>query len=207
MDSATHDASPANSRVRAIKRVELFGLGNGAVRTLQQGCRCATGELQTRICVGVAIKVAYLSGQCCCTRRGLAALYASGSAFFLQSETVVILTCTCWWDGGKTALWNFDGGAVVPHTRVSFSHTMRAPLLRSCPRYQHRRQYAPHPPSRRVPDQRQPAAHTGEKSHLVYLNERDTGKHSVIHVAGNVAQSARHCARVAAQSPIAIRRD
>ena len=33
-NSATHDASPANSRVRAIKRVELFGLGDGAVRTL-----------------------------------------------------------------------------------------------------------------------------------------------------------------------------
>ena len=102
--SATHGASPANSRVRAIKRVELFGLGDGAVRTLRQGRRDATGELQTRICVGVAVKVAYLSGQCCCTQLGLAALCASGSAFFLQSETVAIVTGTCWWDGGKTAL-------------------------------------------------------------------------------------------------------
>ena len=32
--NATHDASPTNSRVRAIKHVELFGLGDGAVRTL-----------------------------------------------------------------------------------------------------------------------------------------------------------------------------
>ena len=68
--SATHDASLANSRVRAIKRVELFGLGDGAVRTLPQGRRDATGELETRIGEGVAVEVAYLSGQCCCTRLG-----------------------------------------------------------------------------------------------------------------------------------------
>ena len=42
-NSATHDASPANSRVRAV---ELIGLGDGAVRTLRQGRRDATGELQ-----------------------------------------------------------------------------------------------------------------------------------------------------------------
>ena len=42
--SAHHDASLANSRVRAIKRVELFGLSGGAVRTLPQGRRDATGK-------------------------------------------------------------------------------------------------------------------------------------------------------------------
>ena len=31
---ATHDVSLANGRVRALQRVELFGLGGGAVRTL-----------------------------------------------------------------------------------------------------------------------------------------------------------------------------
>ena len=35
---------------------------------------------------------------------GLEAPYAIGSAFFLQSETVAIVTGTRWWDGGKTAL-------------------------------------------------------------------------------------------------------
>ena len=78
--SATNDASLANSRVRASRRVELFVLGDGAVRTLQQGCRDGTGELQTRIVVSVAVEVAYLNGQCCCRRLGLVALCASGSA-------------------------------------------------------------------------------------------------------------------------------
>ena len=55
--SATHDVSLANSRVRAIRRVELYVLGDGAVRTLPQGHRDVTGELQTRICVSVAVKV------------------------------------------------------------------------------------------------------------------------------------------------------
>ena len=49
---ATHDASLTNSGVHAIRRVEHSVLGDGAVRTLQQGRRDATGELQTRICVG-----------------------------------------------------------------------------------------------------------------------------------------------------------
>ena len=84
--SATHDASLANSRVRAIRRVELFGLGDGAVRTLQQGCRDATGKLQTRIGVSVAVEVAYLNGQCCCTQLGLVALCAIASAFFLAKR-------------------------------------------------------------------------------------------------------------------------
>ena len=35
-NSALHDASLANSRVRAVKHVELFGLSDGAVRTLQK---------------------------------------------------------------------------------------------------------------------------------------------------------------------------
>ena len=102
--SATHDASLANSRVRAVKRVELFGLGNGGVRTLQQGRRGVTGKLQTRDGEGVAVEVAYRSGPCCCTRLGLVALCASGSAFFLQSETITIVNHTCRRDGGKTAL-------------------------------------------------------------------------------------------------------
>ena len=69
-----------------------------------KGRRDATGELQTRFCVGVPVKVACLTGQCCCIRLGLVALCAIGSAFFLQSETVAIVTGTCWWDGGKTTL-------------------------------------------------------------------------------------------------------
>ena len=56
--SATHDASPADTRVCAIGRVELFVLGNGAGRTQQHGRRDANGELPTRICVGGAVKVA-----------------------------------------------------------------------------------------------------------------------------------------------------
>ena len=58
-------------------------------------------ELQTRICAGVAVKVAYLSGQCCCTRLGLVALCALGGALFLQSETVAIVKGTCWWNGAS----------------------------------------------------------------------------------------------------------
>ena len=44
------------------------------------------GERQTRIGVGVAVEVAYLRSQCCCTRLNIVALCASSSAFFLQSE-------------------------------------------------------------------------------------------------------------------------
>ena len=53
----------------------------------------------------LSVKVAYLSGRCCCPPLGLVALCASGRAFFLPSETVAIVTCTCWWDGGETTLW------------------------------------------------------------------------------------------------------
>ena len=67
-NSATPDTSLANSRIRAIKRVELFGLSEGDVRTLPQGRRDATGEQQTRNGVGVAVEVAHLSSQCRCTR-------------------------------------------------------------------------------------------------------------------------------------------
>ena len=99
--------------------------------------------------------MAYLSGQCCCIRLSFVALCTSGSAFFVQSETVAIVTCTCWWDGGKIAsardcragpsdlqmtevsertvsLGPLLLCAVLQrsswplHTRVSFSHTMGA---------------------------------------------------------------------------------
>ena len=44
---ASHHASLASSRVRAIQRFELSVLGEGTVRTPQQGRCNATGELQT----------------------------------------------------------------------------------------------------------------------------------------------------------------
>ena len=64
----------------------------------------ALGELPTRICGGVAVEVACPSGRCCCPRLGLVALCTRGSALFLKSETVAIMTRTFQWDGGKTAL-------------------------------------------------------------------------------------------------------
>ena len=46
---------PANRRVGAIGRVELFILGVGDVRTLQHGLRDASGKLPTRVYGGVAM--------------------------------------------------------------------------------------------------------------------------------------------------------
>ena len=54
---------PANRRVGAIGRVELFILGDGDVRTVQHGLRDASGKLPTRIYGGVAVEVACPSGR------------------------------------------------------------------------------------------------------------------------------------------------
>ena len=75
-----------------------------AVRTLRQGRRDATGELQTRICRSVEGR---RGGTCPSGRRyhpriGLVVLCTSGRAFFLTSEIVAIMIRTCRWDRGKT---------------------------------------------------------------------------------------------------------
>ena len=57
---ATHYASLASTRVRAVKRFELSVLFEGTVRTLQQGRCNATGKLQTLSGISVAVDMAYL---------------------------------------------------------------------------------------------------------------------------------------------------
>ena len=71
---------------------------------------------------------------------------------------------------------NFEGGGVVPHTQMCFSHTMGAFCAALVTETKHRRKCARHPPTRRIPDQCKPAARTWEGSHLENLEERDTGK-------------------------------
>ena len=103
--------------------MQPFVLGEGAGKTQQHGRRDPNGELPTHICRSVAVEVACPSGRCYYPRLGLAVLRACGSAFFLQSETVAIVTDTCWWDGGKTTLRgvrkrivNLGCSAFVPST-------------------------------------------------------------------------------------------
>ena len=92
---------PSSSRDPAPR---TFRPGRGYVRTSQQGRGNAPGELQPPSCVGIAVKRAYLSGQRCCPQLGLVAPGARSRASFLRSETVLIVTGTCWWTGGDTSL-------------------------------------------------------------------------------------------------------
>ena len=95
---------------------------------------------------------------------------------------------------------------MVPHTRVSSSHTVGAlcsalvPETSTVAIVRDTLQIVEFLTTAKQQD-------APKKSPIWKTCRSETLESSVIHVAGNVARSARHCARVAVKSPIAIRHD
>ena len=101
---------------------------------------------------------------------------------------------------------NFDGGAVVQHTRESFSHTMSA----FCPAVLTQTNNVAIVRDTLQVVEFLTSANKQDapgKSPIWYTWKSETLENSGIYVAGDVARSARHRPRVAVQSPIATRRD